>query len=422
MPTVDTILILGAGLAGVTAAGALRDLGFAGRLILLGEEPELPYDRPPLSKSVLVHDELEQLVATNMPGDIALRSPEQIALRPRQWYSDHQIELMLGQRAMRLDTAGHLVELRSGESVTYDRLLLTPGARVRRLQAMETGPVQHLYLRTLSDALELRHQLTPGCKLVLLGGGVIGMEVAASAVLRGCDVTVVEMAPRIMSRALCESVSEHLTAYHRSKGVKLHLSAQATGQASGDNPGLALGDGSVIPADLIVIGIGIVPNIELARDAGLDCDDGIVVDEYGATSATDVFAAGDAVKYPDQFFGCAMRSENWMHAQNQALAVAKNMLQAKEPYRQVPHMWSDQYDLKIQVAGQWVTDRQVVRGDPDLNKFMIFHLADDLVIGATGVNEARDIKFAQKIIEAQITIDPENLADPDFKLKKALSK
>jgi 3-phenylpropionate/trans-cinnamate dioxygenase ferredoxin reductase component len=422
MSAPETISIVGSGLAGVTAAGAVREAGFSGRIVLIGEEPELPYDRPPLSKSVLVHDNLEPLVASHLPGDIALRSPQGIALRPWRWYAERRIDLMLGRRAVSLDTAGHQIELDGGERIRYDRLLLALGSRARRLPAMESGPVHHAYLRTLRDALELRDRLRPGSKVVLLGGGVIGMEVAASAVLRDCHVTVVELASRIMARALCPSVAEHISGYHRAKGVKLNLEAHAIGQTADPVPGLQLQDGTVVAADLIVIGVGVIPNTELASAAGIRCEDGIAVDEFGATSAADVYGAGDAVRYPDEFFGRSMRSENWMHAQNQSLAVAKNLLGANEPYRQVSHMWSDQYDMKIQVAGICDAGHSVLRGSLANNKFLMFHLIDEKIVGATGINEPRDMKFAQKLIEGRIAIDAEQLRDPAFNLKKAAAR
>jgi len=415
----ETILIIGSGLAGVTAAGAVREAGFAGRIVLIGDEPELPYDRPPLSKSVLVHDDLEQLVASHLANDIALRSPQAIALRPKAWYDEQRIDLMLGRRAVRLDPAAHAVELDGGERLSYDRVLLAPGSRPRRLPAMESGPVTWAYLRNLNDALEVRRRLRPGNKIVLLGGGVIGMEVAASAALRDCDVTVVEMAPHIMARALCAPIAEHVAAYHRGKGVELLLGAHAVGQASDPEPGLKLKDGTVIPADLIVIGIGVTPNTELAHAAGIGCDDGIVVDEFGATDAPDVYASGDAVRYPDAFFGRPHRCENWMHAQNQSQVVARNLLGSREAYRQVSHMWSDQYDLKIQVAGVHDTSVNVLRGALETNKFLMFHLAHGRIAGATSINEPRDMKFTQRLIEAQIPIESDKLEDPAFNLKKA---
>ena len=424
MSELKTILIVGSGLAGVSAAGALRDAGFAGRLVLIGDEPELPYDRPPLSKSVLVHDEYESLVASHQPDDIALRAPENIALRPAAWYETQRIELLLGRCVAKLQPAAHSLVLNDGRELGYDRLILAPGARVRRLAAVDSGAVPCLYLRTLRDAVSLRRRLRPGQRIVLLGGGVIGMEVAASAALRECAVTVVELAPRIMARALPAALSDIVAAYHRAKGVTLRLGAEVIGQAGlpaaqRAAPGLALKDGSVIAADLIVIGIGVVPNVELAQAAGLRCDNGIVVDACGATSSPDIYAAGDAVRYPDSFFGIEMRSENWMHAQNQALAVAKNVLGANEPYRQIPYVWSDQYDLKIQATGRFDVAQHVLRGDIAKNKFMYLHLADQRVVGASAINEARDIKYAQRLIELRTVVDPAALTDPAFNLKKA---
>jgi 3-phenylpropionate/trans-cinnamate dioxygenase ferredoxin reductase component len=415
----ESILIVGAGLAGVTAAGSLREAGFSGRVVLIGDEREVPYDRPPLSKSVLVHDEYESLVAAHLPEDIALRAPEQIALRPAGWFEQQHIELRLGERVASIAPAEHRLKLDSGDNLDYSRLILATGARVRRLPAAESGPVPVMYLRTLRDSLTLRKALRPGRRIVLLGGGVIGMEVAASAALRDCDVTVVELAPRIMSRALCEPISQYVAQYHRAKGVKLKLDCAASHQADGAAPGLQLRDGSVVAADVIIVGIGIVPNVELAQAAGLRCADGIVVNEFGATSAPDIFAAGDAVRYPDSFFGRDMRSENWMHAQYQAIAVAKNAAGASVPYVQTPHMWSDQYDLKIQVTGRYDTAAQVERGDRSKNKFMLLHLEGDKVVGATGINESRDMKFAQRLIEAGVPADPAKLVDPNYNLKKA---
>jgi 3-phenylpropionate/trans-cinnamate dioxygenase ferredoxin reductase component len=419
MSSTDTIVIVGSGLAGVTAAGTLRDAGFAGRVILVGAEPELPYDRPPLSKRVLVHDEYEALVASHLPTDLALRAPDNIALRPPGWYEQQRIELRLGVQVTTIDAAAHRVGLADGSSIDYARLILVPGARARRLPALENGPLPIAYLRTLRDAVRLRSQLKPGRRIVLLGGGVIGMEVAASAVLRECLVTVVELAARIMARALPEPVSDYIAAYHRAKGVTLHLGTAAGGQAQGTAPGLALPDGSVLPADLLVIGIGVYPDTELARSAGLHCDDGIVVDAYGATSAPDIYAAGDAVRYPDEFLGRSVRSENWMHAQNQAIVVARNVVGGRQAYAQVPHMWSDQYDLKIQVSGRYDAAEHVRRGELARNKFMVLHLEDGRLVGATGINEPRDMKYAQRLIEARVAVDPAQLADPAFNLKKA---
>jgi anthranilate 1,2-dioxygenase ferredoxin reductase component len=366
-----------------------------------------------------MHDEFKALDASKLLGDVALRTPDKIALRPPLWYEQHRIELRLGIRVTRIDAAAHRVMLADGGWVGYSRLIVVTGARARRLPALENGPVPVTYLRTLRDALQLRHHLRPGRRIALLGGGVIGMEVAASAVLRGCDVTVVELASRIMARALPPEISDYLATYHRARGVKLRLETAAGAPAPATAPGLLLGDGSVLPADVIVVGIGVLPDTEIAQRAGLRCDDGIVVDAYGATNAPDVYAAGDAVRYPDGFSGRLIRSENWMHAQNQAIAVAKNVLGAAQSYSQVPYMWSDQYDLRIQVSGQHHAPEHVRRGEVARNKFMLLHLDGSRLVGATAINESRDLKYALRLIESGAAIDRTQLADPAFNLKKA---
>jgi 3-phenylpropionate/trans-cinnamate dioxygenase ferredoxin reductase subunit len=419
MAEISTIIIVGAGLAGVSAAGTLRELGFAGRVLLIGNEAEVPYDRPPLSKAVLVSSELSHL-----PRDPVLdrfEVPPTLALRAAGWYEQHRIECMFADQAIGLDTAARILTTAQHGQLRYDGLILTTGARARRLPAIEAGPTPHVYLRSLHDAVALRKHLQPGRKLVLLGGGVIGMEVAASARSIGCEVTVLEMAPRIMARALPAMLSDHVADYHRAKGVRLHLGAEVVGTAAAGGSGLVMRDGTTIPADVIVIGIGVEANTELAVDAGMQCRDGILVDRFGATSAAGVYAAGDAVRYPDAFLGTDMRGESWMHAQNQAITVARNLLGAAEPYAHLPYVWSDQFDLKIQVTGRFNTAQHVLRGDPATNRFMWLHLADGKVVGASGINESRDIKFAQKLIEARVVIDREKLADPAFNLKKAAS-
>lgn len=417
MAEINTIIIVGAGLAGVSAAGTLRELGFSGRVVLVGAEVEVPYDRPPLSKAVLVSPELSHL-----PHDTRLNRfsvPPNLALRAAGWYEQHRIECWFGDRALTLDTAAQVLTTARHGPLRYDRLILTTGARARRLPAIEAGPTPHVYLRSLHDAVALRAHLQPGRQVVLLGGGVIGMEVAASARSIGCEVAVVEMAPRIMARALPPMLSDYIADYHRARGVRLQLGAEVVGPAAASGSGLLLRDGTNIPADVIVIGIGVEPNNELAAGAGIQCSDGILVDRFGATSAAGVFAAGDAVRYPDAFLGTDVRGESWMHAQNQAVTVARNLLGAAEPYAHLPYVWSDQFDLKIQVTGRFNTAQHVLRGDPATNRFMWLHLADGRVVGASGINESRDIKFAQKLIEARVVIDPLRLADPAFNLKKA---
>jgi 3-phenylpropionate/trans-cinnamate dioxygenase ferredoxin reductase subunit len=415
---IESIVIVGAGLAGVTAAGALREQGFQGKITLLGDEPEIPYDRPPLSKAVLVSGELQSMVAASDLRS-ALKVPASLALRTAAWYEQQRIDCVFGDRAIALDLGARRLKLERGNILAFDRLLLATGARVRRLLQFESAATTCCYLRTLQDAVTLRRLLRPGARVVLLGGGVIGMEVAASAHTLGCEVTVLEMAPRIMSRALPQELSDHIAAYHRSKGVVLRTSTNVIGPAPAGHDGLLLADGTVVPADLIVIGVGVVANSELAAEAGIVCNDGIVVDEFTATSAPGVYAAGDAVRYPDAFFGRSLRGESWTHAQNQAVVAAKNMLGGHEPYREIPYVWSDQYDLKIQTTGRFEAERHMLRGDPAKNKFLWLHVDGDKVVGASGINESREVRFAQRLVESGNRVDPAQLADPSFNLKKA---
>ncbi len=379
----------------------------------------MPYDRPPLSKAVLVSSELSHLARDPTVNRFAV--PPTLALRAADWYEQHRIECIFGDQVLSLDTAARVLSTARHRQVHYDGLILATGARARRLPGIEAGPTPHVYLRSLHDAVALRTHLQPGRKVVLLGGGVIGMEVAASARSIGCEVTVLEMAPRIMARALPAMLSDHVADYHRANGVQLQLGAEVVGPAAAGSSGLLMRDGSATCADIIVIGIGVEPNTELAADAGIQCRDGILVDRFGATSAAGVYAAGDAVRYPDAFLGTDMRGESWMHAQNQAMTVARNLLGAEEPYAHLPYVWSDQFDLKIQVTGRFDTEQHVLRGDPATNRFMWLHLSAGKVVGASGINESRDIKFAQKLIEARVVVDPQKLADPAFNLKKAAS-
>jgi NADPH-dependent 2,4-dienoyl-CoA reductase/sulfur reductase-like enzyme len=273
----------------------------------------------------------------------------------------------------------------------------------------------------LRDASLLREQLAPGRRILLIGGGVIGMELAASARQRDCEVVVLERAQRIMERALCPVLSDYLVSRHESEGVEVMTGVEAVCQST-DVPGVQLRDGRTIRGDAIVIGVGVAPNTELASEAGLFCEDGICVDAHGETSAPDVFAAGDVVSYPDSILGRRVRGENWMHAKSQAACVARGMVGAKTPYREVPHLWSDQFDLKIQVSGSYRGDRDILRGSLASKRFMIFHVKADHVVGASGVNQARDMKFATKLVDIRARVDAAQLADPNFDLKKALQQ
>ncbi|MFA5633119.1 MAG: FAD-dependent oxidoreductase [Porticoccaceae bacterium] len=403
MSGTDTMVIIGAGLGGVSAAGALRQDGFTGRIVLINNEKELPYDRPPLSKSVL--QGVETLT------DVYLKAPN--------WYDDNNVELLSGVAATQIKPDQHQVVLDNGTTLEYSKLLIATGAQARRIPALEQGGVPYFYLRTDLDALGLKEQLGPGKKLVLIGAGVIGLETAASATKLGCEVAVVEIAERVMARFMSEDMSAWVQAKHEAQGVRFYLKDSVAG-FSDDSKGLVLASGATLEADVILIGAGVVPVAELAEACGLECNNGIVVNEYCQTSSPDIYAIGDVAFYPDAWMGRPMRSENWLHAQKQGECAARNMNGGNEAYGDIQSVWSDQYDFKLQTSGVLEGDQVVLRGDMSADNFMIFYLQDGVVRGVLGVNSAKFMRLAQNMIKAKAPVDVAVLADPAANLKKAM--
>lgn len=394
------ICIVGASLAGDTAAAALRAEGYSGPILLIGDEPEAPYDRPPLSKEALFDDTPE----------------ERLFLRAESWYEEQGIELKLGNAVTAIDPAAHSLTLANGESITYDKLLIATGARARSLPDADTAGIPVFLVRTLEDARGLKAALTPGKRVAIVGAGVIGLEVAASARKLGCEVEVVDLADRVLSRVVPPALSAYMAKLHEDNGVRLHLSAGGASIIPGGIRTEKYGD---IAADVIVIGIGVIPNTEIAVDAGLDVEDGIVVDEHCRTSAPNIYAVGDASRYPDPFGPGTRRCENWKHAQNHATTAAKNMIGQQEAYAAASSMWSDQFDVKLQTVGRLAETGGIVRGEYGSRKFMLLYVDDKgVVVGALGVNNAKDMRFAQVLIEKRLAIDPALLADPKADLRK----
>src|SRR5215471_7189018 len=350
---VNKILIIGAGQAAAQAVASLRAEGYSGAITLVGDEPFPPYQRPPLSKAYLA-------------GDFAR---ERLFLKPDSFYSESNCELKLGTAATRIERASKRVVLADGTALSYDKLLLATGARVRTLP-IEGATLKGVhYLRGIADVDALRPDLKPGVRLAVVGGGYIGLEVAAVAVKRGAEVTVVEVADRVMARAVSPPVSAFYEDYHRKAGVKFLLKASAQSFAGSTALEAVVSSAGMVPADVALVGVGIVPNVELARDAGLACDNGIVVDENAVTSDPDIFAAGDCTNHPG-FAGGRVRLESVQNAIDQARHAALAMVGRPAPYREVPWFWSDQYDLKMQIAGlARQDDTTVVRGDPKGRKF-----------------------------------------------------
>lgn len=330
------MVIVGAGLAGARASAELREAGFDGRITLIANEPHAPYDRPPLSKAVLLK--------AKAPGDCALFGDT--------FFADRAIDLKLAASVVEIDRAGRAVLLDNGECIGYSRLLLAIGASPRTLSLPGSELPGVLTLRTVDDARALAARLHHGQHVAIVGGGFIGLEVAASAVAAGCRVTVIEAGERLLMRAVPPEIAARIEARHRDAGVQFRFGAQLTAVAgAGAAEEVCLADGEAIRCDTVVVGIGAAPHMALAQAAGLEVADGIVVDDRLCTSDPDIFAAGDACSFPHALYGRRVRLECWKNADDQGRHAARNMLGEDRRYREVPWFWSDQYELSIQIAG-----------------------------------------------------------------------
>lgn len=397
------IVIIGAGHAGGRAAEALHTVGHRGAITLLGEENHRPYERPPLSK---------ELLAGKMPI-------EKIYLHAPEYYAQSGITLRLGATAVEIDRTAQRVRLADGSQIAYDALLLTTGARARRLTIPGGDDSRVFYLRDVEDSLRLRERLTAGMKLAVIGAGFIGLEVAATAVTQGAEVTVLELAPQVLGRVLPAAVAEVVAARHRRNGAQIITGVAVMAiEPADDGLRLRLGDGKTITADIVAIGVGAVPNTELAAAAGLAVDNGIVVDEFGRSSDPAIFAAGDVTRHFNPLLGRALRLEAWQNAQNQGIAIAKVMAGAAEPFAEVPWFWTDQYDMNLQMAGAVAAwDEPVWRGMASDPGFTVFQLAAGVPVAAITVNNARDMRFARLLIARAKPVDPAALADRAVKLQ-----
>lgn len=411
MASRETYVIVGAGQAGGWAAAALRNEGFDGRVTLLGEEPHPPHERPPLSKALLTGDWTPEKTHLHKPGFLA----------------DRHIEFQAGARVTRLEPAMRRLHLAGGQLLGYDRLLLATGARARRL-ALPGGDLAGVhYLRTIDDARGIRDDLVAGAGVVIVGGGYVGLEVAASARKRGCRVTVIEALGALMQRTAPPAIGRYFADLHRAHGVDIRLGLGiAAFQGSSRVERVLCADGSTILADAVIVGVGALPNAELAQQAGLAVDNGIVTDEFGRTSDPHVFAAGDATNHFNPRLGRRLRLESWQNAQNQAIAAAKAMCGKPVPYAEIPWFWSDQYDRNLQIAGvperyDSVVLRGAADGDPRTASFLLFALAADRLVAAYAVNNPRDLRTARQFIERGAPVDAARLADPRAPLRDLLS-
>ncbi|WP_049736315.1 NAD(P)/FAD-dependent oxidoreductase [Rhizobium ecuadorense] len=402
-------VILGAGECGARAAFALREKGFDGEITLVGAEPLHPYERPPLSKA----------------GSDA-SDPKFIAAAEK--YAESRIRLLTGLEAKEFDAASRTVTLSDGTTLSYDRLLLATGAAARSFPGVPDGTTFIRSLRTHHDATALRETMRPGKHIAIIGGGFIGLELAATARLLGAEVTVIEGLERVLKRGVPEEIAHLLTERHRAEGVDIRCSVSiAALSEEGGKAVIRLSAGEVIDADLVLVGIGARPNVEIAERAGLAVENGIAVDTHLRTSAADVFAAGDCCSFPLPVYGGRrVRLESWRNAQEQGTLAAANLLGRDEAVSSVPWFWSDQYDLTLQIAG--LAEGAVTHRRRDLGPgaFILFHLdADGRLIAASGIGPgnavARDIRLAEMLIAARAHPDPAALAASDIKLKSLLA-
>ncbi|WP_268801122.1 NAD(P)/FAD-dependent oxidoreductase [Pseudomonas huanghezhanensis] len=406
---IQPMVIIGAGHAGGRAALTLREAGFAGRIVLIGDEVHLPYERPPLSKALLKGE-------SSLQGCSLFDEARLITLN---------IEHRSGVRVLSVVPLEHQVVLSNGLSLEYSKLLLATGGSSRIL-VIEAGQSSNVhYLRTVDDALRLQSVLRPGTRLVIVGGGFIGLEVAATAREQGCEVEVIEAGSRLAARALHERLSAELLTLHRRKGVRVHLSAVIE-SVQGDHAvqSLTLASGETLTCDVMLVGIGMQPNVQLACDAGLATGSGVKVDRYLQTSAPDIYAAGDVCEFQNAL-GQFQRQETWRNAETQGRLAALNMLGQQLPFSTTPGFWSDHYEYGLQTVGAMSPDALIVERAVKGGGFLLLYLdPQGCVAGASGWGQgnsvAKDIKVCERLIESGISVSPEALADPEVGLKQLL--
>lgn len=403
--TTDTIVIVGAGQAGGWTAQTLRTEGHTGTIVLIGDELHIPYERPPLSKAVL-------------SGDAAAESTYLIK---REAFDQLALDWRPGVCVESIDRTSKQLRLAEGELIAYDKLILCNGGRARPLQVPGAHLPGVMTLRNLDDARTLAQALIAGNRLVVVGGGWIGLEVAATARKKGMTVTVVEAMKRLCERTVPPEISEYLSRLHATHGTEVVLDAGVE-KVSRDADGtltVMLSDGRELDCDTVVVGIGLIPNDELARDAGLACDGGVVVDAKCRTSDPDIFAAGDVASWHCAWAGRRMRLESWQNAQEQGIAAARSALGIEVDHQPLPWFWSDQYDSNLQIYGMPTAAHRVVeRRAPGSESFILFYLEGDVVSAAVGPNSARDLRFARRLIEQRKVVDSVRLADTQVPMAK----
>ena len=398
------IVIIGAGHAAGQAAASLRQAKFEGPITIIGDEAHVPYQRPPLSKQYLAGTQLA----------------DKVYLRAEKFYADKDIQLMLDTRATQIDPSTKTINLDNGETIAYEKLLISTGSRPRKLSIEGSDLSGIHYLRTMDDVDGIRADVKPGANLVIVGGGYIGLEVAAVGIELGMNVHVLEMEERILQRVTTPEMSAYYHKLHTDRGVHIHTQTGVTGFSGNSSVEKVLCGDESFDADIVIVGIGIIPNTEIAEEAGIHCENGIVVDDHCRTSDPDIYAAGDCTNHPNPLMNKRLRLESVPNAMDQARVSTANMLGDDKVYAAIPWFWSDQYDLKLQMVGFSADgDSQVLRGDMDTHQFAIFYLKDGKVVAADAVNSPKEFMLCKQLVGKPA--DPAKLADPETDLKSLLA-
>jgi NADPH-dependent 2,4-dienoyl-CoA reductase/sulfur reductase-like enzyme len=403
------VVIVGAGQAGGRAAETLRSEGFAGRVTLIGDEIERPYERPSLSKEMLLDASVETIAWLHAPD----------------FYAERDIALKLGVSATSIDRDAHSLSLSDGSRVEYGVLLLATGARVRTLDV--PGAAEHChYVRSLEDSRALRTKLAAGKRVVVIGAGFIGLEVAAAAVARGCSVTVIEATDAPLGRVAPPLLRDYYRLLHQNHGVAFRFDAQIVGMAQdADAVVVTANTGEAWHADIVVAGIGVIPNAEIAQSAGLTCDRGIVVDAFGVTDDPRVLAAGDVARHHNPLLGRSILLESWQNAQNQAIALARNIAHEGDPspYSDIPWFWSDQYGINLQIYGLLEPGGALaVRGDPTSSQWLMAQIQDGRIVFAAGINAARDLRPLRELMKLGASVTRDDIENPTIAMADLLRR
>lgn len=401
----DDILIIGAGQAAAQAVQSLRAEGFAGPIRIFGDEPYAPYQRPPLSKKFLA-------------GEIGY---DRVELKGHDFYAQSGVETHWGTRVTGIDRKNKRIFTAEGREYPYGKLILAMGSRVRELNVPGFDLKGVHYLRNIDDVKAIQEHFRDGTKMVVVGGGYIGLEVAAVAAKRGIDVTVLETADRVLARVVDPIVSQFYERVHREAGVKIETGVTVSGFEGTDRiTAVTSGEGKEYPCDFVVVGIGIIPNTALAVEAGLEVENGIVVDEFCRTSDPDICAAGDCTSHPNAVYGRRLRLESVHNAIEQGKTAAATLAGKQKPYDQVPWFWSDQYDLKLQIVGLSAGYTEaVVRGDPENSRsFAVFYLKDGVLVAVDAVNRAPEFMMAKVLTQKKAKLDPARIRDESIGVKE----